>query len=177
MCLHADSIPAVASRLCLMYPLSPVKWTQVQLYCQCLDCYGICQSHVNLSLSHHSPCCTHTPCIYTEYAILLFVSSVQSLPANTESVQQPAGPAGRPSRLPWDRQRQSPCRQGLIWWTAVLTPVSLYVLSLLSLLSSPILLPHPTACRTVHPFSGIDPQSECPFWPSSLRKHNSTCLV
>ena len=49
---------------------------------------------------------------------------VKSLPNNIRSVQQPARPAVQPAQLPWDRQKQSPFSQGLIWWTALLTPVS-----------------------------------------------------
>lgn len=83
-------------------------------------------------------------------------SSQESRSANNHSVC-----------LPWDRQKQSLFSQGLIWWTALLTPVLLYVLSLslLSFFFPPSSCPTPP-CRTVHPFSRIDPQSECLFFAS-----------
>lgn len=104
--------------------MCPLLWAKYLCHCgiPCLK-WGQPVSNHSVRIWKHSLCCTSTPYIYIDI-LLFFVNSVQSL--HTDSVQQPAWP----SQLPWDGQKQSPFRQGLMCWTALLTPVSLYVLSL-----------------------------------------------
>lgn len=67
-------------------------------------------------------------CIYMSVTVC-YSPWVQNLHALNESVWLSAGPAVQLCWLPWGRQKQPPFGQGLIWRTAVLTPVSLCPLS------------------------------------------------